>query len=220
MSDDIQYEPVRGLPEALPDGEQILWQGSPSWKALAIDVFHVRAVLVYAAILIAWRTLTVLHDGGSAGEAAIVALWLLLLPVGAIAILGALAWATAASTVYTITNRRLAMRIGIALTVTLNLPFKTIVAAKYKPSWFGTGDLALALPAGDRISYLVLWPHARPWRVKHPQPTLRAVPDGERVANLLARALAGSAQQAARQVSSQPVRARAADAARPAAVAG
>lgn len=220
MSDDIQYEPIRGLPEALPEGERILWQGSPNWKALAIDVFHVRAVLVYAALLIVWRTLTILHDGGTASEAAIVVLWLLLLPIGATAILSVLAWATAASTVYTITNRRIAMRIGIALTLTLNLPFKSVVGAQYKASSFGTGDIALALPEGDKISYLVLWPHARPWRVKHAQPMLRGVPDGERVANLLARALAATAQQAARQVETQPVRARTADAARPATVAG
>ncbi len=55
----------------------------PNWRALAVDVFHVRAVLVYAALLIVWRTLTILHDGGTAREAGIVAAWLLLLPVGA-----------------------------------------------------------------------------------------------------------------------------------------
>ena len=220
MTDDIQYEPIRGLPETPPEGERILWQGSPDWKALAVDVFHVRAVFIYGAILIAWRTITILHDGGTLAEAGIVALWLLMLPIGAGAILSVLAWATASSTVYTITDKRLAMRIGIALTVTLNLPFRSIVSANYKPSWFGTGDIALTLPAKERISYLVLWPHARHWGVKHPQPRLRGVPDCERVANLLARSLAAATHQTARQVEGQPARTRPADAARPAALAG
>ncbi|WP_108659933.1 photosynthetic complex putative assembly protein PuhB [Acuticoccus kandeliae] len=216
MSEDIHVEPLRGLPEPLPEGERILWQGAPDWKALMVDVFHARAVLIYAAILIVWRTASILHDGGSAEAAAIAGLWLLLLPIGAIAILGALAWATAASTVYTITNRRIVMRIGIALTVTLNLPFRSVAAAHYKAAVFGTGDIAVALSGSDRISFLVLWPHARPWAVKRPQPMMRGVPDGERVANILAKALAANARQAALTV--EPAPARAAAAIRPAAL--
>ena len=53
MSDDIHVEPLRGLPEPLPAGERILWQGAPDWRALAVDVFHVRAVWIYGALLIA-----------------------------------------------------------------------------------------------------------------------------------------------------------------------
>ncbi len=65
-------------------------------------------------------------------------------------ILSVLAWATAATTVYTITDRRVAMRIGIALTLTLNLPFKSVAAAQFKASSFGTGDIALALSGPTR----------------------------------------------------------------------
>ena len=185
-------------------------------------MFHVRAVWIYAALLIVWRTATVLHDGGTGQEAAIVALWLVLLPIGASLILGLLAYATAASTVYTLTDRRLVMRIGIALTLTLNLPFRAIAAADYKSSLFGTGEIAISLAGSDRISYLVLWPHARPWRVRKPQPMLRAVPDGVRVAGLIARALAEAARQPARPLESPaptaaPERARVR---RPAALAG
>ena len=31
-----EFEPQFGLPERLPDSERLLWQGSPSWRALAI----------------------------------------------------------------------------------------------------------------------------------------------------------------------------------------
>jgi hypothetical protein len=34
--------------------------------------------------------------------------------------------------------------------------------------------------AGKRIAYLHLWPHARPWQLKRPQPLLRALPDAAR----------------------------------------
>lgn len=221
MSDDVHVEPQRGLPEALPEGERIIWQGAPDWRALAVEVFHVRAVIVYGALLILWRTATVLHDGGSMAEAAIVALWLLALPVGACAILAILAYATASTTVYTITDKRVVMRIGIALTLTLNLPFRRIVSADYKPGRRGTGEIALSTAGTDRVSFLVLWPHSRPWRVRKPQPMLRAVPEGQRVAALLARALAGASQQSVRKVESAPGHAPAArgTAARPAALA-
>ena len=221
MSDDVHVEPLRGLPETLPQGETILWQGAPDWRALAVDVFHVRAVAIYGALLIVWRVLTILHDGGTLAAAGIAAAWLLLLPIGACAILGVLAYATAATTVYTITDRRVVMRIGIALTLTLNLPYRSIAAADFKPTVFRAGEIALSLSGSDRVSFLVLWPHARPWQVRKPQPMLRGVPDGHRVAMVLARALASAARQPARQVASAPQPAPAREVARrPAALAG
>ncbi len=49
MSDDFAFEPIRGLPEMPPEGERILWQGSPDWRALAWRVFHIREVTFYFA---------------------------------------------------------------------------------------------------------------------------------------------------------------------------
>ena len=36
-------EPQNGLPEALPAGERLLWQGSPDWRVLARHGFHFNA---------------------------------------------------------------------------------------------------------------------------------------------------------------------------------
>lgn len=202
IEDDIQVEAQHGLPEMLPGNERILWQGRPDWRAVAIDVFHARAIVVYGAVLVAWRVITTLHDGGTFAEAALVGAWLALLPVAALPILAGLAYATAASTVYTITNRRVVMRIGVALTVTLNLPFARIAEASYKPGWFGTGDLPLSLAGSDRIAFAVLWPHSKPWQVRRPQPMLRGVPNGAKVAQVLASALAAANVQPARNVAS------------------
>jgi hypothetical protein len=39
-----------------------------------------------------------------------------------------------------------------------------------------------------RISYLIAWPHVRPWRMSKTEPALRSIPDAKRVAEMLAEA--------------------------------
>jgi hypothetical protein len=95
------------------------------------------------------------------------------------------AWMSARSTLYTLTNKRVVMRIGIVLTLTFNLPFKRIAGASLKAQGAGTGDIALALHAEDRIGWFHLWPHQRAWHITKPQPTLRCVPDSQEVGELL-----------------------------------
>lgn len=119
----------------------------------------------------------------------------------ALALLGATAWFAARTTLYTLTDRRIVMRIGVVLTLTLNLPLKQIAGAALKPQVGGHGDIALSLAGKDRIAYLNLWPHARAWQLKNPQPSLRCLPGaaavGERIqqawlaANPQAQALVG-----------------------------
>jgi hypothetical protein len=65
----------------------------------------------------------------------------------------------------------------------------------------GHGDIALTLAPGVRIGYVHLWPHARPWQVRWPQPMLRALPDSAHVATLLANALQATAIGATRPAS-------------------
>ena len=92
---------------------------------------------------------------------------------------------SARSTLYTLTNKRVVMRIGIVLTLTFNLPFKRIVGASLKAQSAGTGDIALALHHEDRIGWFHLWPHQRAWHITRPQPTLRCVSDSQEVGQLL-----------------------------------
>jgi len=43
---EYEYEPVPGLPQRLPQGERILWQGAPDWQTLArIPCLETRRVL-------------------------------------------------------------------------------------------------------------------------------------------------------------------------------
>ncbi len=183
------YEPIPGLPERLPAGEKLLWQGAPSWRVLARRAFHVRKVLAYFALLLAWQGVVGVYDGAPLETFVGAAIWLVPMALGATLILGALAWANARSTVYSITSRRVVIRFGVALPMTINLPFKVVKDVSLKTYPDGTGDLALELGGDDRVSYLHLWPHVRRWHFANPQPMLRAIPDAAATGRLLVMAL-------------------------------
>ena len=186
--DDFATEPVRGLPETPPEGERILWQGAPDWRSLLWRAFALRWGLLWFAVLAVWRGAELVMAGEGAG--AILASAVALLPLaGAAALaLGLIAWLTARSSVYTLTTRRVAMRVGM-LTITFNIPHRWIAAARLRAYPDGTGDIALATSGETRLAYLMLWPHARPWQLKTPEPALRCIPEAGRVADLLAGAL-------------------------------
>ena len=202
MSDlEYEYEPVPGLPEDLPEGERILWQGAPRWRALARRAFHVRKLVVYFTLLLGVLIVMELTAGGSFGDAMLGAGWLVALAHVSIGLLVLLAWAMSRATLYTITNRRVVLRFGVAIPITINLPFRRIAAASLREYPDGTGDIPLTMSSEARLSYLVLWPHARPWHFAPPEPMLRAIPDAARVAGILTAAVpreaAGSVAQAA-----------------------
>ena len=178
-----EWEAAPGLPSALPKGERVVWQGSPDWKRLAIHAFHVRKVAAYFALMLAVQAINL---SGSEAQVSwkplVVAASLYAVALG---LLLGTAWMSARSTLYTLTNKRVVMRIGIVLTLTFNLPFKRIAGASLKAQGQGTGDIALALYPEDRIGWAHLWPHQRAWHVNHPQPTLRCVPQGQHVGSQL-----------------------------------
>lgn len=188
-----EFEAAPGLPEPLPPGERILWQGAPDWRTLAVEALHVRKIAVYFGVLMLWRGLGAATDGASAVEALASASVLLALALPALALLAGFAWLSARTTLYTLTDKRVVMRIGVVLSVTFNLPLRTIHTAALRTRRGGHGDIALTLAGPDRIAYLHLWPHARAWQLKRPQPLLRALPDATAVAERLADALAQSA---------------------------
>jgi hypothetical protein len=194
------YEPLPGLPAPLPQGEALLWQGSPCWQALARRALRMRQIAVYFAALAAWCAAAGLSAGTPAGDITLSMLRLGAFAALAVALLALFAWLVARTTLYTITTRRVVMRFGIALPMTLQIPFRMIDAAGLQVWQDGTGDIALTLRAGQRVAYLVLWPHARPWRMTRPAPTLRALPDAASAAQILGRALAAAALQPAKAV--------------------
>lgn len=188
-----EHEAAPGLPEALPPGERLLWQGAPDWRVLAVEALHVRKVALYFAVLLAWRIADTASSGAGLGQALLSTTLVLPLALLGLALLAGFAWLVARTTVYTLTDRRVVMRVGVVLSVTFNLPFKTIEAAALRERRDGHGDITLALTGPDRIAYLHLWPHARPWQLRRTQPMLRALPDARRVAQLFADTLAQAA---------------------------
>lgn len=181
-----EFEAAPGLPEPLPQGERLLWQGSPDWRTLAIHAFHVRKLAIYFAGMLCLQWLYLLGEPG--GSVLMPLLTSAVLATVALGLLALTAWFSARTTVYTLTDRRILMRIGIVLTLTFNLPLRKLAAAAIRPQARGHGDIALTLTGEDRIAYLNLWPHARPWLLKQPQPSLRCVPDAHKLGELVLQA--------------------------------
>lgn len=175
-------EPIPGLPGRLPPGERILWQGSPEWRSLARTAFHTRLIAAYFAVLAVIALGFALRSGNYVGVGMTVAFGL----VGS-GLLHLLAWGSARTTKYTLTNRRVVLRIGIAVPKCINLPLGMIAAVDLADRADGKGDLPLTLIGTPRLGYLALWPHARPLKISRPQPMLRSVPEAATVAGLIAR---------------------------------
>ena len=183
-----ELEPQYGLPERLPANEKILWQGSPDARVLARSAFHIRKLALYFVALVGINTASVVADGATAMDVLLALVWPTGLSALALAGVWTLAWLTARTAVYTVTDRRVVMRIGIVLTLTFNLPLRTIETAAMRQGPNGHGDIVLALKGPDHIAWLHLWPHARPWHLTRTQPMLRALPQVANVAALLQKA--------------------------------
>jgi len=205
-----EWEAAPGLPEPLPAGEKILWQGAPDWAALAVHAFHVRKVAIYFGLMLVWQAISLRADGADGWDIAIDLTKSATLVLVALCLLGMTAWWAARTTLYTLTDKRLVMRVGIVLSLTFNFPLRCIRAAHVKTLAKDHADIALELPAGDRIGWFHLWPHQRAWHLKHPQPTLRGVPQGRQVAELLQRTWMQA--QTSTQGRSTPLQAATADA--------
>ncbi len=183
-----------GLPGRLPEGETLLWQGAPDARTLLVRVFHLRFVGAYFALLIAASAVTAARHGASAHAVALVVLHRAYLAAAVFALAGAYAWAIQRSTTYSITNNRVVVSAGLALPISFNLPFAGVAAAGLRTYPNNTGDLTLRMLPSEKLSYFVLWPHARPWRMAQTEPMLRCIPDAAKVSAILAQALADHVQ--------------------------
>lgn len=185
--DDFEIEPVEGLPEEPPKGERILWQGRPDWWRLSIESLSLKWVAGYFVLLTVWRFVSQM-DLMPLGQAIGGSVPFVLLGFVTCGLLMLVAYLQARATMYTVTDARVVMRIGAALTVTLNLPYTQVGNAMLDLRPNGTGTIALQTMGDTKLSYLVCWPHVRPWHIKHTQPALRCIPEAEKVAQLLSEA--------------------------------
>ena len=173
------HEPIRGLPGELPKDEHIIWQSGPDWKALAKGALHIRLTVLYFVAIVLWAIMR-----GDTNTAVAVSI----LGTVVVSLFTLFAWGVGRTTVYTLTNRRVVLRVGVALNKCINLPLSEIESANLKMLSEGHGNIVLSLKGMPRLGYLMLWPHARSLRFVRPQPMLRAIPDARNVASLLFKA--------------------------------
>jgi hypothetical protein len=178
-----EFEAQLGLPEKLPKGETILWQGAPDWVSLAIEAFHLKALAIYFTLMLFFQINYLTEQPGPLNLSAIaLSLFMVILLMSCITLW---AWFTAKASMYTVTNKRVVMRIGLVFSVTFNLPLKKILAANELHRKNKTSDISLTISEKDRIGWIHLWPHTRPWRVNQPEPTLRCIKAGQICAEIL-----------------------------------
>jgi hypothetical protein len=193
---DADRQRIRGINEALPPGERILWEGAPDRGALARHAFHARKLAVYfTAVILLWTLNT--RSEIAADQFRLMLELQVGLALAAIGFSLLLAYLAGRTTIYAITDRRVVMKIGIVLPMTVNIPLSFVEAASTRMFGDGTGQIALQLRSGERLAYLALWPHARPWRLRRPEPLLRGLTDAAAVGEVLRQAALGTATSAA-----------------------
>ena len=174
---------------AFAPGEALVWRGRPSWRHIACDALHVRGVGAYFALLFVLDALQAWRKAIPLAQAVHDSVPLAVIALSSLAILCGFAVLVVRTTRYTITDKRVILHYGLALSATLAIPMTRIVTVAVAVDRDGTADIALQMKADSHLPYLKLWPHARPWSLRDPQPMLRGVPQGGAVAVLLTRAL-------------------------------
>jgi hypothetical protein len=199
-SSEHEFEPELGLPEKLPQGERILWQGSPDVKAMLLRVFHLKGLLIYFGLILLYQIGTGVTDGEVLSAIFFSSLRITIFSAIGLSLVALLAYLMASTAVYTITNKRIVMRIGIVLNMTFNFPLKMIESADCGLTKQGTGDIYLKLGKETKIAIFHLWPHSRPSSWASPQPTLRCIKNCSEVAKILVDAWAMQNNVIARSV--------------------
>lgn len=186
---DHDFEPIPGLPAELPPGERVVWQGRPRTWALAARAFKARWIGGYLFVLVALRALFTWMRGTTSLDV-VLALALASFCFGVVLLM---AFLHARTTLYTITTRRVVMRVGVAMPITWNLPFSRIASADLEVRREGDGDLVLRLAPPDKLPFAILWPHAHD--LVRAQPALRGLQDPAAVAQKLASAVKAWARE-------------------------
>ncbi len=190
LEHDQEAEP--GIPEPLPGNEQVLWKGGPEFRSLLLGSFRLRALLAYFGLLLAVQLGVALSTGSSAKDAVGTTAGFAVLALVVILLVTAYARLAARATLFTVTDRRVVLRTGVALPVSVNLPYGLIESAELRLQKDGSGDISLLPAAGHRVSWMLLWPMVKSFRWMRVRPVLRGLRNAEDVAQILGEALRAS----------------------------
>ena len=177
--------------------ERTLWEGGPSFTSMVLRLYHIRAVAVYGIMLTLADLVQAKLHGQTLWPALSATIPGMLTTLGTVAIFAALAWCSARTTRYTITTHRVIMQCGLALPKTISIPLPQIASVAVRVRADGAGDVTLKPQPGSTLMFLKLWPFARPWHFRAPEPMLRDVPTGGYVASMLSRNVAAAHRDAA-----------------------
>lgn len=192
---EIRVKSIKPLPEPLPEGERVLWQHAPAWRAYSRRAFQIAKIAAYFAIIVAWVGTSAYLDSRDWTAVLKSLTWAVPPAIGVLVLLGFVAWLYARTSVYTITNKRVIIQSGLAVPSATNLPFSKISSADMKTYRDGTGDIELTM-SGPRLLYSMVWPNVRFLRMKRPMPVLRAIEQPQKVAEILGEALAADQSSA------------------------
>ena len=179
---------IRGVNEALPAGERVLWEGSPDAQALARHLFFVRPISVYLSVMVLWWVAVNVSEAGTTS------FWVtlgtqLLLSGGVVLAAWLFARAIAKGTTYAITERRLVLNFGVVFPMTINLPLRYVQGASARQFPDKTGQIAVQLTSKEKLAWIVLFPHVRPWKFNNPEPLLRGLTEPVKVGEILREAV-------------------------------
>ena len=100
-------------------------------------------------------------------------------------ILMALAGIQSQSSVYIITENRVIIKSGAALSFLISIPFKKIKAVNLQKRKGSLGTISFELSSGKRVPYISCWPSVRPWKLKNTEPAFSCIEDVDEVATIL-----------------------------------
>ena len=203
---EYEDEPVEGLPDYLPEGETMVWQGRPTVAAMARRVFFIPHLALYFGLLIAGHTVYRLMEGVSAAQVMGTFVWQAGLAATVLALLAWLARSYAASVMYTLTSERLVIRSGVALPMMVNIPIEQITAADMRVYRDGTGDIVLTPVADRKLHWVLLWPNVSAWYSRPIRPLLRGLTEPHRAADAFAAVASQHYQVTAGEQVAVPVR--------------
>ena len=203
---EYEDEPVEGLPDYLPEGETMVWQGRPTVAAMARRVFFVPHLALYFGLLIAGHTVYRLMEGVSAAQVMGTFVWQAGLAATVLVLLAWLARSYAASVMYTLNSERLVIRSGVALPMMVNIPIEQITAADMRVYRDGTGDIVLTPVADRKLHWVLLWPNVSAWYSRPIRPLLRGLAEPDRAADAFAAVASQHYQVTAGEQVAVPVR--------------
>ena len=203
---EYEDEPVEGLPDFLPEGETMVWQGRPTVAAMARRVFFIPHLALYFGLLIAGHTVYRLMEGVSAAQVMGTFVWQAGHAATVLVLLAWLARCYAASVMYTLTSERLVIRSGVALPMMVNIPIEQITAADMRVYRDGTGDIVLTPVADRKLHWVLLWPNVSAWYSRPIRPLLRGLAEPHRAADAFAAVASQHYQVTAGEQVAVPVR--------------